>query len=62
MQTLIFSDTLLHQKFDQKKYNFLLKIIKAADQVIINGDFWDSDLSSFDKFVKSRWKQLFLAC
>jgi len=27
--------------------------------VIINGDFWDGYITTFDKFVKSKWKKLF---
>lgn len=59
MKTLIFSDTHLLPFFDQKKANFLIKIINSADRIIINGDFWDGDLWSFDEFIKSPWKQLF---
>jgi len=59
MQTLIFSDTHLLPFFDQKKADFLIKLIQAADRVIINGDFWDGDLWSFEAFVKSPWQQLF---
>lgn len=59
MKILVFSDTHLTAVFDEKKYNFLKKIIQEADQVIINGDFWDGFLTSFDKFINSPWKQLF---
>lgn len=59
MKILIFSDTHLNNKFDLKKYNFLVKIISQADKVIINGDFWDSWFTSFDQFVTSEWKGLF---
>ena len=34
-------------------------MISSADRVIINGDFWDSYVTSFDKFVKSKWRALF---
>ena len=59
MKLLIFSDTHLSAKFDPAKFRYLLHIISSADQVIINGDFWDSLLTDFDQFVKSDWNQLF---
>jgi len=59
MKTLIFSDTHLTHKFNHKLYTFLKKIISTADQVIINGDFWDGQTTTFDKFITSEWKILF---
>jgi predicted phosphodiesterase len=59
MKTLIFSDTHLGKKVDQKKLNFLKKIILEADRVIINGDFWDRFSCTFDEFVNSGWSELF---
>lgn len=59
MNTLVFSDTHLYLPFDQKKFNFLKKIISEADQVIINGDFFDDYMITFDDFVKSKWSELF---
>lgn len=59
MNTLVFSDTHLTHKFDEKKYRFLHKIISDSDRVIINGDFWDGYLTTFNKFVHSSWKKLF---
>lgn len=59
MKILVFSDTHLTAVFDEKKYRFLRKIIGQADQVIINGDFWDGFITSFDKFINSPWQQLF---
>lgn len=59
MNILIFSDTHLYLPFDQKKFDFLKKIIGESDQVIINGDFFDSYMNTFDEFIKSPWKQLF---
>lgn len=56
---LIFSDTHLSKSFDTKTFNFLKKIITSADQVIINGDFWDSWFTDFDGFLRSEWKGLF---
>jgi len=59
MNTLIFSDTHLGPVFEEKKFNFLKKRIEEADQVIINGDFWEGYLYSFDQFVTSPWSLLF---
>lgn len=59
MKILVFSDTHLMLPFDQKKFDFLKKIISDSDQVIINGDFFDSYMNTFDEFIKSSWKQLF---
>jgi len=59
VKTVIFSDTHLTPKFEEKKYAFLADIIADADQVIINGDFWDSDHCTLDEFVVSPWKKLF---
>lgn len=56
---LIISDTHLSHKIDEKKLTFLKNLIENSDQVIINGDFWDSSLTTFDKFVNSKWNQLF---
>jgi len=59
MKILVFSDTHLYLPFDQKKFNFLKKIINSADQVIINGDFFDDYMISFEDFINSPWNQLF---
>ncbi len=59
MNILVFSDTHLFLPFDQKKFNFLKKIISESDQVIINGDFFDSYMISFNDFINSPWNQLF---
>jgi len=59
MITLIFSDTHLTRRFEKRRFNYLKKIIVEADKVIINGDFWDGYFVDFDKFIKSRWSQLF---
>ena len=59
MRVLIFSDTHLSHVFDKKKYVFLRNIITKSDRVVINGDFWDGYLTTFDKFVASKWKDLF---
>lgn len=45
--------------FDEKQYQALSTVISSADFVIINGDFWDVYLTSFDRFVTSQWQRLF---
>lgn len=59
MKILLFSDTHLRLPFNEKKYNFLEGIIRPVDQVIINGDFWDSSHLEFKQFIESPWKHLF---
>lgn len=59
MKTLVFSDTHLTTSFDKKLYDFLRTIISGADQVIINGDFWEAHFEKFEDFLNSPWKNLF---
>ncbi len=59
MRTLIFSDSHLNLPFEEKKFNFLRHVIEDADQVIINGDFWEGYKMTFDQFINSPWKHLF---
>lgn len=59
MRTVIFSDTHLTHRFDRKTYEYLVKILTQADQIIINGDFWDADTTTFDMFINSAWQPLF---
>ncbi len=59
MKLLIFSDSHLSARFDPAQYNYLHWIISHADKVVINGDFWDRDLCTFDQFVNSDWRKLF---
>lgn len=59
MKTLIFSDTHFGRKFDKKLFAKLKELIESVDKVIINGDFWDYDLVSWDSFLNSKWSQLF---
>jgi UDP-2,3-diacylglucosamine pyrophosphatase LpxH len=59
MRVLIFSDTHLSHKFESRKFTYLSKIISRSDRVIINGDFWDGERTSFEKFINSEWKKLF---
>lgn len=59
MKILVFSDTHLSPRFEEKKFRFLESIIKKAEQVIINGDFWEGYTCSFEQFIASPWKHLF---
>lgn len=59
MKIVILSDTHLTEQFDPQLYAALTKVIESAEQVIINGDFWDGYLTDFDSFVTSEWNQLF---
>lgn len=59
MKILVFSDSHLSLPFEEKKYNLLEGIISEADQVIINGDFWDGYLVSYKRFIESPWRHLF---
>ncbi len=42
-----------------RKFMFLANLIKDADRIVINGDFWDNTYTNFDGFVNSKWKLLF---
>lgn len=59
MNITIISDTHLSHHFDVRKYRYLVSVLSSADRVIINGDFWDGYLTTFDQFVSSPWKKLF---
>jgi len=59
MKIIVFSDVHLSHRFNQRKFDYLEKLIKSADKVIINGDFWDYFRCNFRTFVKSQWKKLF---
>lgn len=59
MKTLIISDTHLTHRFNQDTFDILKTLFTKADRVVLNGDFWDSHLTTFDKFVNSKWKELF---
>lgn len=58
MKILVFSDSHLDHNFEPKKLSFLKKIIESADQVIVNGDFWDGYSIIFDQFLTSKWREL----
>jgi predicted phosphodiesterase len=59
MTTLVFSDTHFTRKFDQKRFKKLAALIKRADRIIIDGDFWEGLSIRFDDFMKSEWSRLF---
>lgn len=56
---IVISDTHLTNRFSNAKYKYLLKVINQADQLIINGDLWDSWYTDFDGFINSKWNKLF---
>ena len=58
MKKLIISDTHL-SSFNKRQFDFLKDLIESVDEVIINGDFWDGWCISFEKFVNSKWQDLF---
>jgi len=57
MPTLIFSDSHLTDQFDSTWFNSIAPLIKKASRVVINGDFWDGEKISFDKFIHSQYSQ-----
>jgi len=59
MKLLVLSDLHLEQQADKAKLRALEKLLIQVDRVIINGDFWDRYLTTFDQFVKSDWAKLF---
>jgi len=59
MKLLVISDTHLNLPVDENKFELLKQIISDADQVIINGDFWEGFLLEFDEFFSSSWSRLF---
>lgn len=60
MRVLVFSDTHLTHKFDEAKFSQLYSLLDQSwDKIIINGDFWDGFSTTFDKFLGSKWSDLF---
>lgn len=59
MKTLIFSDLHASDQPNPQQLALLQQVISAADSVIINGDFWDHYVTTFDRFLHSDWQQLF---
>jgi len=60
MIVLVLSDLHFGNQVNTQKQRALKKLIMLADKVIINGDFWDRYLTTFDQFVNSDWAKLFL--
>ncbi len=56
---IIISDTHLTNRFHAPKYEFLKNLVASTEEVILNGDFWDSYFTSFQDFIQSDWKKLF---
>lgn len=59
MRVLIINDTHLTHHFDKARYDYIVKLVNQADQVILNGDFWDAYLTDFNLFCNSEWQKLF---
>jgi len=59
MKTVIVSDIHLTHRYDERKFLFLKELFSSADKIILNGDFWDGYITTFDRFVDSPWKNLF---
>ncbi len=55
MRYLILSDTHLTHRFEPKKMAYLSRMIEPADRVILNGDFWEQEKTTFDQFLASEW-------
>jgi len=58
-RVLVISDLHLSHRVQKRKLEFLKKLVSEYDQVIINGDFWDNWFTTFDKFINSKWQELF---
>jgi predicted phosphodiesterase len=56
---LLFSDSHLTPRFNEDSFRKLINLIKQADKVIINGDFWEGYFYTFDEFLNSDWNKLF---
>lgn len=59
MKILIVSDLHLSPFINKEKRDYLYNLFNKFDKIIINGDFWDGRLMSFDSFIKSGWSHLF---
>ncbi len=57
MRTLVFSDLHLTHEFNRTQCDYIANQIKKVDQVVINGDFWDSYLTTFGAFLDA-WQPL----
>lgn len=58
-RTLVISDLHLNYNYDPELSHYIVNLVRSVDQVIINGDFWDHYICSFDEFIASEWNQLF---
>jgi predicted phosphodiesterase len=56
---IIISDLHLSHDFEEELFNKIKQVLSKADHIIINGDFWDDSKTTFEKFVNSKWNQLF---
>lgn len=59
MRTVIISDTHLTPVLEKKKYEWICQAVSNADRLILNGDFWEGHLCSFDDFLKNGWSSMF---
>lgn len=59
VSTFVFSDTHFTCKVDRPRLDVLKQLIQQHDQVVINGDFIDGYLVTFDDYVRSGWSELF---
>lgn len=59
MHILVISDLHLTRRVEHRRLNLLKALIGKADRVIINGDFWEGYIISFDQFLTSGWSVLF---
>lgn len=57
MKRLVFADTHLTSKHYPRLERFLLDLVLGYDEVIINGDLWDEDLTDFAA-MQSSWGDL----
>ncbi|MCD4756530.1 metallophosphatase family protein [bacterium] len=57
MKVFVFSDSHLRVKYDKKFFDWVKYWCEKADKVIICGDFWDSELCTFEEFINSDWKK-----
>ncbi len=55
----IFSDSHLDLQFDFERLQKLKSMIENCDLVVINGDFWFDQNTTFEAFLTSPWSELF---
>lgn len=51
---LVFSDTHFKKKADKKLLSALIALVRAHENIIILGDFWDKYFLSFEEFIENR--------